>query len=309
MPPNEESEVERNRVIDREKHQVTSFASIEAFLHSDTRMEGILTINDGYMPIDVLVSRAQSDTTICFFHGAIENHFTLPILSGLGISDGVDSNRVFVSDPSLVIDDQLFLAWYAGNFYQDDLQDKISAILAKVTESLGSKRLIFFGGSGGGFAALYFASRFPNSYAIVFNPQTDISRYKRMAVRDFAEKSFLLEATGNDPIDGLPQHIVTDLCEHYAKKQSVTIGYLQNTNDFNHVNNHLLPFLQSLHPENEAYLLAERWKDGHTPPPKKLLKKVLNTVAERHENPSGLKELGFERVHDQGAQVFETLRR
>lgn len=275
--------MERTRLIDRSLHQVTDFPSVETFLESDMAPQGVLTIHDGFVPIDVLVSPAQSDTTICFFHGAIEKHFMLPILSGLGISGGVNANRVFVSDPSLILDEELLLAWYAGNFYQEELQNTLTIILRRIIEKLGSRRTVFFGGSGGGFAALYFASQFPGSTALVFNPQTNIENYEKRAIDAYVEKGFLMEPSEIAPLSRLPDPIVTDLCGVYSSARDVTVGYLQNLNDVNHVEQHLLPFLRAVNPATNVVLLAEGWDEGHTPPPKKLLSRILDKASISNE--------------------------
>src|SRR5699024_5115261 len=101
---------------------------------------------------------------------------------------------------------------------------------------------IFFGGSGGGFAALYFASFFAGSLALVFNPQTDIAQYSAKAVRDFALKAFDLSAEEQDPLHGLPASVVTDLCTHYRESRPNYIAYMQNMADAEHVEKHLRPF-------------------------------------------------------------------
>lgn len=83
----------RERVIDKSLHRVTEYASTENFLAASSVPAGISTIWENGLPIDVLVSPASSETTIFFFHGAIERHFTLPVLSGLGISGAVEVGR------------------------------------------------------------------------------------------------------------------------------------------------------------------------------------------------------------------------
>src|SRR5699024_4027987 len=157
--------------------------------------------------------------------------FTLPVLSGLGISGAVDANRVFISDPSLVLDEDLMLAWYAGNHRQPNLQEVLTNIIGKIAQGLDSKKLVFFGGSGGGFASLYFASHFEDSLALVFNPQTDIAKYSERAVRDFAVKGFEVETDSTNPLAHLPAEVVTDVCELYRIPRRATVAYLQNEKD------------------------------------------------------------------------------
>src|SRR5699024_779401 len=267
---------QRERFIDKSVHQVAEFASVATFLNVTQVPAGVSTIQSDGVPIDLLVHPAESKTTIVFFQGAIESHFTLPVLSGLGISGGLEANRVFVSDPSLVLDDELMLSWYAGNLHQPDLQQKLTLILKKVADSLGTQRIVFFGGSGGGFAALYFASQFRDSLAVVFNPQTDIAKYKPRAVTDFVTKAFNIDAESTVPLSQLPTEVVSNLCDLYSGPQNVQVAYMQNLNDDSHVQSHLGPFLEAVHPETEVLVLKERWNDGHTPPPKDVLARVLN---------------------------------
>lgn len=290
-------------MIDKSVHQVTEFASTADFLNADTTPAGISTIWEGGLPIDLLVSPAFSDTTIFFFHGAIERHFTLPVLSGLGISGAVNANRVFVSDPSLVLEDDLMLAWYAGNHQQPNLQEVLTSILRKIAESLGSKKVVFFGGSGGGFASLYFASQCEDSLALVFNPQTNIAKYSERAVHDFAKRSFRAEPDSTSPLAHLPVGVVTNVCELYTKPKRATIAYLQNQKDSTHVETHLGPFLESLHEDTDFLLLKEPWREGHSPPPKELLTQVLDLAASSNDWGHDFSCAGFHR-HPQNA-VFD----
>jgi pimeloyl-ACP methyl ester carboxylesterase len=282
-------------VIDKSVHQVTEFESTENFLGAKSVPAGISTIWENGVPIDLMVSPAGSETTIFFFHGAIERHFTLPVLSGLGISGAVHANRVFVSDPSLVLDDDLLLAWYAGNHQQHNLQEVLTNILSKIAESLGSRRAVFFGGSGGGFASLYFASHFENSLALVFNPQTNIAKYSARAVRDFAVKSFGVEPDSTEPLAQLPPEVVTNVCKLYTTPRRVTVAYLQNEKDTTHVETHLGPFLESLHEDTDLLLLKEPWRDGHSPPPKELLTQVLDLAASSNDWTKDFSSIGFAR--------------
>lgn len=285
--------MQRERVINEELHQVTRFSSIEDFLNRDTVPAGISTIYSGGIPIDILISPGSAKTTIFFFHGAIEPEFSLPVLSGLGISGGLTANRVFISDPSLVLDEKLMLAWYAGNVSQPDLQQNLTTIMKKIVISMGSERTIFFGGSGGGFAALYFASFFTGSLALVFNPQTDIAKYSEPAVRDYATKAFNIEQDAARPLEGLPAGVVTDLCAHYVKPRANYIAYMQNMADKVHVEKHLIPFWNAVEADAEIFLLADYWRDGHTPPPKELLAELLNLTVSATDWKTSLVDFGF----------------
>ncbi|WFP16729.1 hypothetical protein [Citricoccus muralis] len=267
---------------------------MDAFLRVDETPTGIVTVDHHNVPIDLLVAPHPSDTAIVFFHGAIEKHFTLPVLSGLGISGGLNANRIFVSDPSLILEQRLLLGWYAGNRHQVDLQDALTRILDHVFTLLGAKRVVFFGGSGGGFASLYYASRFENSLALPFNPQTSIRRYLDRAVVMYMNLAFNAHAPRSRRLAYKPESIVSDLCRWYGTPRPPLVGYMQNLNDVSHVNRHLRPFLRQSHEDNRVMLLAERWDPGHTPPPKPLLTNVLDVASSAASWEDGLSELGFQ---------------
>src|SRR5699024_4411119 len=157
-----------------------------------------------------------------------------------------------------------------------DLQQILVSVFEKILVSLGSDRAVFFGGSGGGFASMFFASHFQNSLALVFNPQTNIAKYSERAVREFATKAFQAECTGGNELSQLPSDVVVDVCELYRVASGTRIAYLQNANDESHLQSHLLPFTQAIHPDTEFLLFKEPWQDGHSPPPKELLSQLLN---------------------------------
>lgn len=285
--------MQRKRVIDRDIHQVSEYSSLTDFLENSTIRAGISTIRSGGVPIDLLISPGTSDTTIFFFHGAIERHFTLPVLSGLGISGGIEANRVFISDPSLALDDGLLLAWYAGNHKQPDLQRDLLRIFKRIVANYKTNKIVFFGGSGGGFASLYFASHFQDSLALVFNPQTNIAKYSKRAVRDFAKKAFQLDVNHSDPLSQLPPKVVSDLSEYYKKPRDIKIAYLQNLNDQTHIESHLLPFCDKIHSKNELLLLKKPWQNGHSPPPKSILTQALNLAVSSDDWSHDFTKIGF----------------
>jgi len=199
-------------------------------------------------------------------------------------------NRIFISDPSLLISPTLNLAWYAGNSKQR-LQQILQDIIAKVVSAFGSEKLVFFGTSGGGFASLYYSSQFPGSLAIVANPQTNIARYEPEPVANFAETCF--EVSGPDAMERLPHSVTTDLVKVYSKPVDNTVAYMQNSTDAFHIQGHRDPFVENLHYSNSVFeLMGDDWGAGHAAPPKALITDVLN-VAAGDDWVGGLKGLGF----------------
>ncbi|SEI42145.1 hypothetical protein SAMN04487917_101189 [Arthrobacter sp. yr096] len=269
----------RQQVIDATANQVTWYSGVASFIEADSIPQGILSISEAGLPIDLLNSDVGSDTTMVVFHGAVESTSQLPVLSGQGLSTGIGVNRIFISDPSLYISEGLQLGWFAGNKAQPGLQSDLEKIIRRIVTSHGSRRVMFFGGSGGGFASLYFAARFAGSAAVVFNPQTNIARYQPSTVLDYAQIAYDAPDDVQEPLSYLPQLAVTDLCGLYAQPLGGAVVYLQNLNDLFHTENHMQPFLEAVHPDNPVFLLEDFWGPGHAPPPKPLLTEVLAGVA------------------------------
>ena len=90
---------------------------------------------------------------------------------------------MFVSDPML--ERGCGIGWFTGD-NDCKFQAKLVAILQKVQKDLDASNLIFYGSSAGGFAALYYSHQFPNSLAVVSNPQTNIAEYHEAAVKQYA---------------------------------------------------------------------------------------------------------------------------
>ncbi|SEI42072.1 hypothetical protein SAMN04487917_101185 [Arthrobacter sp. yr096] len=260
----------RLQKIDTSANVVTHFPDVETFLAAESIPVGILSINEQGIPIDILNSDVGADVTIVFFHGAIEPTHNLPVLSGQGISGGLIANRIFISDPSLYLTDKLALAWFAGNSKQP-LQKLLPQVIGRIIRQHGAQRVIFFGGSGGGYASMYYSSVTPGSLAIAFNPQTKVTRYINRSVRAFATHAFGISEDEYDPIAEIPNTPVLDLCAVYGQPVDNTVLYIQNTNDTFHIERHMEPFLAVNHPDNKLHVMMDSWAPGHTPPPKTIL--------------------------------------
>ena len=274
----------REYQINRATHMVTDHRSVANFLRAGNPVNGYHIIADGQSPLVILNQYRGYDTTVVFFHAAIEQHYTLPVITGLGISVDTPVNRVFISDPSLVLDPELNLAWFAGSQHQR-LQGVIEDVVAKFHGRDSSDRLVFFGASGGGFASLNYSAKFPGSIAIASNPQTNIMRYNQDAVSKYASVCF--------PGAGFPHSLITDLTDIYSKPTENKVLYIQNRGDTEHIVNHFEPYIRVLHPHNDVRVLLGDWGAGHVAPHKEVFTSVLRATASKTMD-ADLVDLGFE---------------
>lgn len=278
-----------NRYSEHDHHAFEGFSD---FLHSSVPA-GVLSINYNGLPLDILHQPKGAKTTIVSFHTALSpNMKTTPVFSGGGVTADLNANLVFISDPTLELDEELKLAWFAGNRAQP-LQRDLPAILAHIFDSQLAENIIFFGASGGGFAALYFSAFFPGSLAIPVNPQIIIKNFPEDSVLPYARTAFgAKDMTAAK--EALTDQVTGDLRHIYRGGLSNTVAYLQNAMDSHHLYRHLTHFLRDVPTSASLSLLMEDWGRGHVPPPKELLASVMREVTEAAPNwQVALERLGF----------------
>lgn len=257
----------RHRVINPSDHRV--FWSIKELETAALDEACIVTVMLGGLPIDIRYEPRGYTTTLVMFGAAVTKPMRFPIFAGDRLSASVPANRIFVNDPSLYIDDRLTLAWYAGNARQARLQLAVKRILKALAAGTD---VVTFGVSGGGFAALYYATVLGGT-ALPVNPQTNIAAYSKGAIRNFTQYAWGVANLAEVPA-------VTDLVDVYSRPTQNRVVYLQNTGDTEHMTRHYAPFMDHLHPNNDVRAVLVDGGPGHVRPAKDLMTSTLQGVVE-----------------------------
>jgi pimeloyl-ACP methyl ester carboxylesterase len=240
----------------------------DAFFASlrDRTAKGVQTValDGGELPVSVRLRR--SPYLVLSFNGAVDRgKHQLPRFAATGIHSYTRASIVALSDPSLARSESLSMAWYAGH-EGFELQKILPDFIRRMIESLRASRVVFVGGSGGGFAALYYSWHFPGSVALVSNPQTDLDRYNSYHLKTYRTACWpSLEADAP-----LSSAITTNLCPLYAERVENALIYFQIANDWGHLTRHFAPFVAGLPREHADHLIARvaTWgKKGHRPVP------------------------------------------
>jgi len=155
---------------------------------------------------------------------------------------------LYVSDPSLFLDDTLGLAWYSGTAEFDPMPKIIEAVCSIVENfAISRKEIYAYGSSGGGFASLRFAAMLQDAKAICINPQTDITKYK-----NFGAKKYLRIAFNNlekeKALEVFPERMT--LSFYRDELMNTKIVYIQNDLDQHHYDDHYKPFCEFLNQPN-----------------------------------------------------------
>ncbi len=245
------------------------------------RGEHIISVRlDELHALDAMVDFVGADVTFVSFHAALNKRtFSTPYFTGATLA-ARKANRILVSDPSLSED--VLLAWFAGS--RAISFDLISAFVAKLIALAGAPRVVFFGGSGGGFAALNLARLHPGSSVIVANPQTDILKFYPRWWSAYGRHSWGLSGDDSSIAVGLGTLVTHDLVGRYAvDSPDVNIVYLQNQNDLHHIEHHQKPFMDAVDPARMRLIVGD-WGPGHARPPKEQLIAVVDEVLSRSRN-------------------------
>ncbi|MDO5533311.1 MAG: hypothetical protein Q4F65_01480 [Propionibacteriaceae bacterium] len=243
-------------------------------------MPRLITVWEGGFPFDLMVEDAGAPTTLVSLHAALgSSGLQPPVFTARAVLEGIGVNRIFVSDPGLYASPDLGLAWYLGTD-SVDATAVLAEIIAQVQRKLGARHLVFFGMSGGGFAALNLGHEFPGSLAVPVNPQTRILNYAPVHWAAMA-KSCLGAATNEEAAAVLEAHPRADMRRLYPSSTiDNSVIYVQNLQDA-HVSSHMIPWLDSVGwPEEGTSVLMKDWGAGHRPPPGHELREMLSSVAQ-----------------------------
>lgn len=134
-----------------------------------------LYLESGAHSFHCLFSRGKTDRLFVMLTAAISrragivSHF-----NRINSRHFFDGHCLYIADPTLAIFQELDLGWYLG--HQDQYVTKDMAMLVSTVGGLlglDSDRIISYGSSGGGFAAMALANLLPGSCAVAINPQAN----------------------------------------------------------------------------------------------------------------------------------------
>lgn len=221
-------------------------------------------------PARLLVENTDSDTLLVISHGALpRSKYTLPRFEWMATLAARDESRIFLSDTALESDSEFELAWFTGSA-ADDLTSRYADLVQKAAEQLGATKIVFMGGSGGGFASLSLAAKVPGSRALVFNPQTVIRNYWNKSVDKF-QKTLFPQIPDRSHLATFGSRV--DVTRVAAPEHNQVI-YVQNDNDSLHVEKHLAPYAAKngmraetgVSSTGNVSVVLEHFAEGHNMP-------------------------------------------
>lgn len=194
-------------IDDRHEVPIRRFRSLaEVSWDTDSRAR-YLVADEHPLPIDVLLIPRQSDRLIVAFHGAENLPTDLPKFQfARSMEFGRNESVLFLSDSSLLLDDQIGLTWMVGT-PEFHLAPVLSQVVREVGNALGVRETVLIGHSAGGFAAIAVGSQVPNSRAISVNGQTLTWEYENWAVEKLRQVVFPQYKTIDDMVAAYPDRL------------------------------------------------------------------------------------------------------
>lgn len=173
-----------------------------------------------------------------------------------------------IADPTLRVSssDDFRLAWYVGSEGWDPTEE-LAEVVRQAMRHVGASRVMFLGGSGGGFASLHLATLFPGSMAFVQDPQVEVAKY----YQPHRERLFAAAWPSweqDEAFKELPHRF--NMTHHYVTMNPENyIYYRQSASDEMHLKNHAQPFERAVSELSGAqsghfrFIYEEGEKPGH----------------------------------------------
>lgn len=233
--------------------------------------------DDEKFAVDFAIVPRLSDVLVVALHGGVElGANRLPKFEWLRTLASESFSQLYISDPTLTLDENLINGWYMGDA-EEDLSPRLAELIQAVAVKLKARSIVLFGSSAGGFAAARIGSYIPNSVALAFSTQRNLAYgpiahvegFFKFVIPEFSSygmahaelgRRISLEETVDPSTDG--QRFV----------------WVQNTGDVEHMRDHFEPYaerLNALQISGDVHLIRKYYGPGHPIPPLSLLKASL----------------------------------
>ena len=194
-----------------------------------------------------------------------------------------------IADPTIEYDNRITLGWYLGDngsFVADELTILIEA--AARLRGVPNNKIVIWGSSGGGFAALVLASKIADATAVAINPQTNVELYEYRKKFEIIRDIFYSKYSDTEL-----KHIASSRFNTSSiwmnKKNNSRFFLIQNKMDLHHYEIHCKPFFRSLGVtesdgisslgDNFSWIYTD--DKGHIPETKDMVQLILKYICKK----------------------------
>lgn len=206
-----------------------------------------IRVMDSGLQIDCHIARADGDFLFVTQHGGLKRDMELPVFARWQFTSVMKSTILCIADPTLYLDSAIQVGWYIGS-KEADASQATAQIVERVAGQLGypAEKVVFFSGSGGGFASLRTAAHLDVGRVVAINPQTTARKYGPGAIAD------VVRTLGYQNLDEAERALPGRLDAIQTVQQAIDQGrdfkaiVCQNIQDEFHLRNHFTPFVEAL---------------------------------------------------------------
>ncbi|GIX24536.1 MAG: hypothetical protein KatS3mg122_1767 [Caldimonas sp.] len=213
---------------------------------------------------------------------------SLPVFSRwTWAAQGIFPGKVLcVADPTLELNRDLQLGWCLGSLENCATEELVKLVIMFArAQSIPRDRIVFYGSSAGGFAALALAARLDGSVAVAINAQTDALAYhvsKQVAlVRQWCFSGWDEERIRDTFADRV------NMISRWDNVGRSRVVLVQNELDEHHYSIHFKPFWESLGGGRAAMGICRAGKHvawvyrderGHVPETLEMARKIVSLI-------------------------------
>ena len=238
-------------------------------------------------PVRVKLNQG-SDRLFVMLNGAVDRQKErLPKFARWNWGKMLRGHVIAVCDPTLYLDERLRLGWFLGSAAASALPG-LTKIAETAAAGLGiaSGRTIFYGSSGGGFAAVAGAASMQDGRAIAINPQTDITAYFPGVIADLRDVLGGEAAFEDVCRDDRRIRLQAAIADARSAGRNGRFVFLQNTVDKFHHAHHYSVLAKSLPFPVEGGFSSQRdvlsmtygSPEGHSAEPPEVVKTIVDTA-------------------------------
>lgn len=178
----------------------------------------------------------RSRLFVLFSGRAFRDKMDPPVFQRWSWASRFPGNCLYISDPSLWLDQSLGLAWYTGTAQHDPLPTIVETVerIARMRD-IAPQDIFGYGSSGGGFTALRFASLMDGAGAVAINPQVNILDYFPGLLKPWM-RHCLPGFTPKELTEKFADRV--SLLPHIPKLMQRRLIYAQNRMDAHHLTKH-----------------------------------------------------------------------
>ncbi|URW83884.1 hypothetical protein NBV64_05895 [Alcaligenes sp. DN25] len=219
--------------------------------------------------------KPNSKSLIVFFPGMNNRGGTVPVFMRSTFAEHLESDILILSDPAMIYNDEITIAWFAGNRDTHFAADLGVLIENYIKKKNSYKNIILYGTSAGGIPALNIAMIIKSApvTTVIGNAQTNAFKYWRKFIIKMSKAMI-----GTEDINEI-EKIYSERINRNSYKCSHNLIFTQNIDDKHHYENHYLPFIKTYHGPGEASFIEYSDHElGHNPLPKETEIKILKSI-------------------------------